>query len=133
VDHLTLAVLDLDVDQVAHMIRVIDIGCRNVIAGTVGPRLPERTRIMMTFRRTARLAGGNLVDVNRMFAVRESLHHHLDGDLLDAFGAGLLHERGRPGNIRIGAALDLRRSFHAVAIGASQSRQADQRGSSHAP
>ncbi len=131
--HFALAVLDLDVDQVAHVVRVIDIRCGHVIRGAVRPRLAERARVVMPLRGTAGLAGADLVDVHGVFAVAEAFHHHLDGHFLDALGTGLFFQRGRAGNVRVGAALDLRRGFHAVAIGARQRRQADQRGGSNTP
>ena len=117
--HLALAVLDLDIDQVAHVVRVIDVRRGHVIRSAVRSRLAEGARIVMPFGCATGLTGSNLVDV--------------DGNFLYAFSAGLFHQRGRPGNVRIGASLDLCRGFQAVAVGTHQRWQADQRGSSHAP
>ena len=79
------AVLDVEVDQVAHVKRVIDVRRRRDVAGRVRARLTERTRIMMAACRCARLAGAGLVNVHGVLAVGQAHHAQLDRDFLYAF------------------------------------------------
>ena len=59
--HGAFTVLDIDIDEIAHVVRVVDVSCGNLVTCTVRPRLSKRPRIMVTLGGTTGFAGTRFV------------------------------------------------------------------------
>ena len=81
--HDAYSIADCNIHEITHMKRVIEV--RAVGGVGVAAIQVNRSWIMMTLRRAARLAGGGLMDMNRMFAIRQAFDEQGDFHLLDAF------------------------------------------------